>query len=76
LFADNFILARVADYFIFFRVYILTFLISLAFLKRGKTLNKLFSPVLGLILIGLIAFYYRAIMNNAADVAPFKFIFS
>jgi hypothetical protein len=76
LFANNFILSRVADYFIFFRVYILALLISIVFLKRDGALNKLFSQVLGLILIGLIAFYYRAIMNNAADVAPFKFIFS
>jgi hypothetical protein len=76
LFADNFILARIADYFIFFRVFILAFLAFYIFRFNKPTLKKIYAPALTLILIGLIAFYYKAIFNNAADVAPFKFIFS
>jgi hypothetical protein len=76
LFADNFILARIADYFIFFRVFILSYLTFYIFRIDETKFQKIHVPVLTVFLIGLIAFYYKAIYNNAADVAPFKFIFS
>ena len=76
LFADNFILARIADYFIFFRVFILSYLTFYIFRIDETKFQKIHVPLLTVFLIGLIAFYYKAIYNNAADVAPFKFIFS
>lgn len=76
IFADNFILARIADYFIFFRVFILAFLAFYVFRNSKRFQMKTHWLVVNLIIIALIAFYYKAIYNNAADIAPFKFIFT
>jgi len=76
LFADNFILARIADYFVFFRMFILAFLVFYVFRVDRSTLQKLHIPILAFILIGLIAFYYKAIYNNGSGISPFKFIFT
>jgi hypothetical protein len=74
IFEDNFILSRIADYFVGFRLLILAYLFSWLFKRTGKNVNV--KIILGLFLIlGMVAYYYKAIYNNAADIAPYKSIF-
>ncbi|MNL29932.1 hypothetical protein D3C87_1516420 [compost metagenome] len=76
IFSDNFILARIADYFIFFRVLILAFLMFYIF-NLMKNANEKIIKLLGiLIILGMFFFYCKAIYNNAAGVAPFQFYFN
>jgi hypothetical protein len=76
IFADNFILARIADYFIFFRVVTLSFLMYYIFtISSKKTTGKLIKPIAVIICLGMLLFYYKAIYNNAAGIAPFQFYF-
>ncbi len=75
LFQENFILARIADYYILFRLFILAFLSFYIFRISKSPFQKLERPFMSLLIIGLVAFYYKAIFNNAADISPFKFIF-
>ncbi|MBS7254393.1 EpsG family protein [Flavobacterium branchiicola] len=75
IFADNFILARIADYFIFFRVVILSFLMCYVFVVSSKTVERLIKPIAIIICLGMLLFYYKAIYNNAAGIAPFQFYF-
>jgi len=75
VFADNFILARIADYFIYFRVLILAFLMFYIF-NLSKNNSKLLKTLAIMITIGMLMFYYKAIYNNAADIAPFQFYFN
>lgn len=76
IFTDNFILARIADYFIFFRVVILSFLMHYIFAISLKTKEKVVKPLAVIICLGMLLFYYKAIYNNAAGIAPFQFYFN
>ncbi len=76
IFAENFILARIADYFIFFRVIILAFLLFYIFNNPKYSIRKLTMPTGIVICIAMLLFYYKAIYNNAADIAPIQFIFN
>lgn len=76
VFADNFILARIADYFIHFRVVILAFLMFYIFNVLKYPFNKIIKPIAIVICMAMLLFYYKAIYNNAAGIAPFQFIFN
>lgn len=76
IFAENFILARIADYFIYFRVLILAFLMFYIFRLSTNHNAKIIKPIALLISIGMLLFYYKAIYNNAAGIAPFQFYFN
>jgi hypothetical protein len=76
IFAENFILARIADYFIFFRVVILAFLMFYIFNVLKYPVNRIVKPVAIFICLAMLLFYYKAIYNNAADIAPIQFIFN
>ncbi|MFV8322667.1 EpsG family protein [Flavobacterium sp. LB3P21] len=76
VFADNFILARIADYFIFFRVVILAFLMFYIFNVLKYPFNRIVKPLAIVICLAMLLFYYKAIYNNAADIAPIQFIFN
>lgn len=75
VFVDNFILARIADYFIFFRVVILSFLMFYIFNIFSYRRRKFFQPIAISICVAMLLFYYKAIYNNAAGVSPFQFVF-
>lgn len=76
VFADNFILARIADYFIHFRVVILAFLMFYIFNVLKYPVNRIIKPVAIIICMAMLLFYYKAIYNNAAGIAPIQFIFN
>jgi hypothetical protein len=76
MFADNFILARISDYFIFFRVIIIAFLMLYIFKISKYSEKKTLKPLAVAICLAMLLFYYRAIYNNAADIAPIQFIFN
>ncbi|GAA4450644.1 EpsG family protein [Nibrella saemangeumensis] len=70
---DNFILARTNDYLLNFRVLILAFLFFFLFNSRSQ---KMIKKVIGYtISFMMIAFFYRAIYNKAAETSPFRSIF-
>jgi hypothetical protein len=70
---DNFILARTNDYLLNFRVLILSFLCYYLFASATEKIPKV---VLGsTIALMMLAFFYRAIYNSAAQTSPFNFIF-
>lgn len=75
MFADNFILARISDYFIFFRVIILSFFMFYVFNISKKT-EKIIKPFAIAICVAMLLFYYKAIYGNAANIAPIQFIFN
>lgn len=69
---DNFILARTNDYLLNFRVLILSFLCYYLF---GSATDRLPKAILGgTIAVMMLAFFYRAIYNSAAQTSPFNFI--
>lgn len=75
IFSDNFILSRIADYFISFRIVILSFLMFYIFSVSKEKTNKIVK-VIAVVTCGvLLLFYYKAVYNNAGDIAPFQFIF-
>lgn len=76
VFADNFILARIADYFIHFRVVILAFFMFYIFNVLKYPVNRIIKPVAVIICMAMLLFYYKAIYNNAANIAPIQFIFN
>lgn len=76
VFADNFILARMADYFTFFRAMILAFLMFYIFNAQDTLTKKIIKPIALLLCMGLLLFYYKSIYNNAGDIAPIQFFFS
>jgi hypothetical protein len=76
IFAENFILARISDYFIFFRVIILSFLMFYIFNISKDLRIQVLKPFAIAICLGMLLFYYKAIYNNAAEIAPIQFIFS
>ena len=76
IFADNFILARIADYFIHFRVVIVAFLMFYIFNVLKYPSNRIVKPIAIVICMAMLLFYYKAIYNNAADIAPIQFIFN
>lgn len=76
IFAENFILARIADYYIHFRVLILAYLMYYIFNLGGGSYNKIIKPVALVLCVGLLIFFYKGIYNNAGDIAPFQFIFN
>ena len=70
---DNFILARTNDYLLNFRVVILAFLFFFLFNSRSQ---KMVKEVIGYtIALMMIAFFYRAIYNAAAETSPFRSVF-
>lgn len=75
VFAENFILTRIADYFISFRVLILAFLMVYIFNTTKAFKNPFIKPIAVVICIAMLLFYYKAIYNNAGDIAPIQFIF-
>ncbi|MDP5199624.1 EpsG family protein [Flavobacterium sp. DG2-3] len=75
MFKGNFILERISDYFIFFRLIILSFLMLYIFKVLKKSETKIIKPIALLVCIAMLLFYYRGIYNNAAEVAPIQFIF-
>jgi len=69
---DNFILARTNDYLLNFRVLILSFLCYYLFKSTADRVPKI---ILGsTIAVMMMAFFYRAIYNSAAQTSPFNFI--
>ncbi len=76
IFAQNFILARIADYFIAFRVIILAFLLFYVFNISKYSVKKITKPIAIFICFVMLLFYYKAIYNNAADIAPIQFYFN
>lgn len=76
IFVDNFILARIADYFIHFRVVILAFLMCYIFNILEYPVNRIIKPLAIIICMAMLLFYYKAIYNNAADIAPIQFVFN
>ncbi|MCC3152806.1 EpsG family protein [Hymenobacter sp. BT770] len=69
---DNFILARTNDYLLNFRVLILSFLCFFFFHSRTQRMVK---EILGYaIALMMVAFFYRAIYNSAAETSPFRFL--
>ncbi|MFV8360174.1 EpsG family protein [Flavobacterium sp. LS1P3] len=76
VFANNFILARIADYFIHFRVVMLAFLMFYIFNILKYPVNRIVKPVAIIICMAMLLFYYKAIYNNAAGIAPIQFIFN
>ncbi len=69
---DNFILARTNDYLLNFRVLILSFLCYYLFKSTTGRVPKI---ILGsTIAVMMMAFFYRAIYNSAAQTSPFNFI--
>ena len=75
LFANNFILARIAEYFIHFRILILSFLCFYLIYSKQAKFYRLNKAIVWLIAISMAAFFYKAIYNNAADCSPFQFVF-
>jgi hypothetical protein len=71
--ANNFILARTNDYLLNFRVLILAFLCYYFFESRYNLLVK--RLIGSIIVVIMLAFFYRAIYNKAAQAAPFDFLF-
>ena len=70
---DNFILARTNDYLLNFRVLILAFLFYFLFNSRS---HRLLKEVIGYtIALMMIAYFYRAIYNAAAETSPFRSVF-
>lgn len=76
VFADNFILSRIADYFIYFRVIILSFLMFYIFNIAKDSRNQVIKPFTVAICLGMFLFFYKAIYNNAAEIAPIQFFFN
>ncbi|QOG04124.1 EpsG family protein [Flavobacterium sp. MDT1-60] len=76
IFAENFILSRIADYFISFRIIILSFLMFYIFNSSKIQKNKIIKAIAILTCFVMLLFYYKAIYNNAGDIAPFQFIFN
>lgn len=76
IFADNFILSRIADYFISFRIAILSFLMFYIFNISKEQSNRIVKVVSVITCIVLLLFYYKAVYNNAGDITPFQFIFN
>jgi hypothetical protein len=71
--ANNFILARTNDYLLNFRVLILAFLCYYFFESQyNKTVKRLIGSGIAVMML---AFFYRAIYNKAAQAAPFDFLF-
>jgi hypothetical protein len=75
-FAVNFILSRISDFFIHFRFVILAFLMFYVFNELKYKVNNIIKPVGILICMAMLFFYYKAIYNNAAGIAPIQFIFN
>jgi hypothetical protein len=70
---NNFILARTNDYLLNFRVLILAFLCYYLFQSQ---LDRRVKQIIGsTIALMMLAFFYRAIYNKAAEAAPFNFLF-
>jgi hypothetical protein len=76
IFEDIFILARIADYFIHFRVVILSFLMFYIFNVLKYPFNRIIKPLAIAICLAMLLFYYKAIYSNAANIAPIQFIFN
>jgi len=74
VFANNFILARTAEYFIHFRVVILSFLCFYLMVPQlsGNVIRRAIVIILSLVML---SFFYKGIYNNAADCSPFQFVF-
>ena len=70
---DNFILARTNDYLLNFRTLILSFLCFHLFSAKS---NRVLKQIVGtFIVLAMLAFFYRAIYNAAAQTSPFRFLF-
>jgi hypothetical protein len=76
IFAENFILVRIADYFIQFRLVIMAFLFFYIFKISKDSKSRIIKPIAIAVCLGMILFYYKAIYNNAAGIAPIQFIFN
>ncbi|MCX6218245.1 hypothetical protein, partial [Spirosoma sp.] len=71
--SDNFIMARTNDYLLNFRVVIMSFFFYFLFNTQSqKVIKRVFGCVIAFIMI---AFFYKAIYNRAADNSPFRFVF-
>lgn len=76
-FAANFLFLRIAEYFINFRVLMLAFL-CLYFVrnKKSSVSNYVkFTTLQSIVVILMLAFFYKAILNNAAGCRPWSFVF-
>ena len=69
---NNFILARTNDYLLNFRVLILSFLCFYLVNSSSNRQLKLF--ITGIISVMMLAYFYRAIYNSAAQTSPFRFL--
>lgn len=75
IFAGNFILARIADYFIFFRILILSFLMFYVFSVSKYSKRKTLKPIAFVLCLAMLLFFYKAIYNNVAGISKIQFIF-
>lgn len=76
-FAANFLFLRIAEYFINFRALILAFL-CIYFIrnKKSSVSNYIkFTTLQSIVIILMLAFFYKAILNNAAGCRPWAFAF-
>lgn len=74
IFSNNFILARITEYFVNFRMIVLAFLCFYLW-KHKDNFNVIFGkPIVILIVLAFIIFFYRALYNNAAQSNPYQFI--
>ncbi|SOD90118.1 EpsG family protein [Spirosoma fluviale] len=71
--SDNFIMARTNDYLLNFRVVIMSFFFYFLFnTQTQKVVKRIFGYTISFIMV---AFFYKAIYNRAADNSPFRFVF-
>lgn len=76
-FTGNFIFSRIVDYFIFYRIVVLSFFMFYVFSVSNKNINnKFIKPLSILICIAFFLYFLKAIYNNAAYIVPIKFIFN
>jgi hypothetical protein len=75
LFSKIFVLVRISEYFTNFRCLILSFLCYYLIAVKSTDRHWVNHLILTVIIITLLAFFYRGIYNSAAKTAPFNFVF-
>lgn len=76
-FAANFLFLRIAEYFINFRALMLAFLCIYFIRNRKGSLSNYikFTTLQSIVIVIMLAFFYKAIFNNAAGCRPWSFAF-
>jgi len=75
VFYNNFVFYRIAEYFIYFRALILSFLCFYLINTRSKIKGMHGTVLVGIFVICFILYFYKAIYNNVANCVPFQLIF-